>query len=35
MLTRKVCTLVLVLKVFYINIIITLLLDLTTYIRHN
>jgi hypothetical protein len=34
MLTRKVYTLALVLKVFCIGVIITFLLDLTVYIRH-
>jgi hypothetical protein len=32
MLTRKVCTLALVLKVFYIGVVIIFLLDLTIYI---
>jgi hypothetical protein len=34
MLTRKVYTLILVLKVFYIGVIITFLLDLTIYIEY-
>jgi hypothetical protein len=34
MLTRKVCTLMLVLKVFCIGVVITFLLDLTIYIGH-
>jgi hypothetical protein len=34
MLTRKVCTLMLILKIFYIGVIITFLLDLTIYIEY-
>jgi hypothetical protein len=35
MLTRKVCTIILILKVFSVSIVIIFLLDLTIYIEYN